>query len=262
VLVRDITKKEPEKSLLAGRVPSHAGRNNQGKITTRHRGGGEKRLLRVVDNKRDKYDVVGVVSALEYDPNRTANLALVYYKDGEKRYIVAPQGLVVGQEVISSLKTIEAKLGNRMPLKYIPTGLTVHDLELTPRRGGIAVRSAGAAATLMSAEDGWARLKFPSGEIRLVPEECSATIGQVSNIDHINVRLGKAGRRRHQGFRPSVRGKAMNPVDHPHGGGEGHNPIGLKHPKTPWGKPALGVPTRNRKKHSARYIISRRPKRV
>lgn len=259
VLKRDLTKKRPEKRLVRG-LSKSGGRNNTGKITVRHRGGGAKRLLRLVDFKRDKFDVVARVAALEYDPTRTANLALLHYGDGDKRYIVAPDGLKIDDKILSSQKQIEVKVGNRLPLKFVPPGLQVHDIELLPGQGGVMVRSAGAWAILMSFESGLARLKLPSGEIRSVPETCLATIGQVSNSDHSNVRLGKAGRRRHLGFKPSVRGKAMNPVDHPHGGGEGHNPIGLKHPKTPWGKPALGVPTRSANKASNRFIISRRPK--
>jgi len=261
VLVRDLTHKEPEKHLTFGKR-SQAGRNAQGKITVRHRGGGVKRLLRQVDFKRQKFDVPAKVAAIEYDPNRTANLALLVYRDGEKCYIISPSNLTVGQEVMSSLKQIEIKVGNRLPLQYVPSGLQVHDIELVPGHGGILARTAGSYAIVMAIEESQARLKLPSGEIRVVPAACQATIGQVGNIDHSNVRLGTAGRRRRLGFRPSVRGKAMNPVDHPHGGGEGHNPIGLKHPKTPWGKPALGVPTRRRIKSSNRFIINRRPKRV
>jgi large subunit ribosomal protein L2 len=260
VLLRELTKKEPEKRLVSGGKKS-GGRNNSGKITVRHRGGGAKRLLRTVDFKRDKFDIMARVAALEYDPSRTANLALLHYVDGEKRYIIAPEGLKVGEKILASRKSIEIKLGNRLPLKYIPAGIQVHDVELAPNQGGVMVRSAGAACLVMSFENGLARLKLPSGEIRSVPEMCLATIGQVSNIDHINVRLGKAGRRRHLGFKPAVRGKAMNPVDHPHGGGEGHNPIGLKHPKTPWGKPALGVPTRRAHRLSDKFIVSRRKQR-
>jgi len=261
VLVRDLTKKEPEKRLTFGKR-NQAGRNNQGKITVRHRIGGTKKLLRLVDFKREKYDIPARVVALEYDPNRTASLALLVYRDGDKRYVIAPNGLKVGDVILSSRNTIEARLGNRMPLARIPTGLQVHAIELVPGQGAILVRSAGAWATLTSVEAGFARLKMPSGEVRLLPELAQATIGQVGNIDHSNVRLGKAGRMRYLGFRPSVRGKAMNPVDHPHGGGEGHNPIGLKHPKTPWGKPALGVRTRSRTKSSNRLIVNRRPKRT
>ncbi len=261
ILTAELTNKRPERSLVRG-GRSKAGRNFQGKITTRHRGGGVKRLLRMLDSRRDKYGVTARVVALEYDPGRTANLALLSYRDGEKRYILAPEGLRVGQEVVSAKTAVEAKVGNRLPFKFIPAGLQVHDIELTPGQGGAMVRSAGSWATFMSIEGDQARLKLPSGEVRSVSVDCLATIGQVGNIDHANVRLGKAGRRRHLGFRPSVRGKAMNPVDHPHGGGEGHNPIGMKHPKTPWGKPALGVPTRKRTKASNRFIISRRPKRT
>lgn len=260
-LITPLTLKRPEKRLVVGKGKS-AGRNAQGKITVRHRGGGAKRLLRIVDKLRDKYDVPARVVALEYDPNRTANLALLTYADGDKRYIIAPEGLRVGDRVVSSRNQIEINLGNRLPLKHVPQGLQVHEIELQPGQGAVMVRSAGSWATLMSLEAGLARLKLPSGEIRSVPEMCLATIGQVGNVDHTNVRLGKAGRRRNLGFRPSVRGKAMNPVDHPHGGGEGHNPIGMKHPKTPWGKPALGVPTRKATKSSNRFIISRRPKRT
>jgi large subunit ribosomal protein L2 len=259
VLVSGATRGEREKRLTFGRR-SQAGRNNQGKITVRHRGGGVKRILRTVDFERTKYDVPARVASIEYDPNRTANLALLVYRDGDRRYMVAPNTLAIGQIVVSSQKPIDIKPGNRLPLKHVPTGLQVHNIELTPRQGGVVVRSAGSWATLMSVEGGMALLKFPSGEIRKVPEMCSATIGQVGNVDFANVRLGKAGRRRHMGFRPSVRGKAMNPVDHPHGGGEGHNPIGMKHPKTPWGKPAMGVPTRRPSKASNRFIVSRRAK--
>lgn len=258
-LVTEATKQRRIKRLTVG-LRSQAGRNNQGKITVRHRGGGVKRLLRIVDFARTKYDVPARVVAIEYDPNRTANLAFLVYQDGDKRYMVAPDGLKVGQQVLSSQKSIEVQPGNRLPLKYVPTGLQVHNVELTPGQGGVIVRSAGSWATLMSVEGGMALLKLPSGELRKVSELCSATIGQVGNVDYSNLRLGKAGRVRHMGFRPSVRGKAMNPVDHPHGGGEGHNPIGMKHPKTPWGKPALGVPTRRATKASNRFIVSRRPK--
>lgn len=261
VLIRELTKKEPEKRLTRGKR-AQAGRNNQGKITVRHRIGGAKKLLRQVDFKREKYGIPARVVALEYDPNRTASLALLVYRDGEKRYIIAPDGLKIGHTIFSSREALEVHPGNRMPLSKIPTGLQVHAVELVPGQGAVLVRSAGSWATLMAVEAGLARLKLPSGEVRMVSEQAMATIGQVSNADHSNVRLGKAGTMRHLGFRPSVRGKAMNPVDHPHGGGEGHNPIGMKHPKTPWGKPALGVPTRQRTKSSNRLIVSRRPKRV
>ncbi len=261
VLKPELTKKRPEKNLVRGAKKS-GGRNFQGKITVRHRGGGAKRLLRTVDFKRHKFDIVARVAALEYDPGRTANLALLHYIDGAKSYIVAPDGLKVGDKVLSSRQQIEIKVGNRLPLKFVPAGLQVHNIELSPGFGGVMVRSAGSWATLMSLEAGQARLKLPSGEIRSVSENCLATIGQVSNVDHINVRLGKAGRMRYLGIKPTVRGKAMNPVDHPHGGGEGNQPIGLKHPKTPWGKPALGVPTRKANRASNRFIISRRKRRI
>ncbi|MFH1111539.1 MAG: 50S ribosomal protein L2 [Patescibacteria group bacterium] len=243
--------------LIAG--PSSGGRNNQGKITVRHRGGGAKQLIRLVDFKQNKFDMKAWVMALEYDPGRTANIALIKYQDGERRYILAPDGMKVGDQVVSSQKLIPLTVGNRLPLAFIPAGIFVHNIELTPGSGGILVRSAGSWAQVRSVEGSYARVKVPSGEIRLIAKECLASVGQLSNIDHFNVRLGLAGRRRRQGFRPSVRGKAMNPVDHPHGGGEGHNPIGLKHPKTPWGKPALGVKTRSKTKWTNRFIVSRRP---
>ncbi|MBU1038800.1 50S ribosomal protein L2 [Patescibacteria group bacterium] len=260
VLLSEVSKSRPLKSLTKGKT-SKAGRNAQGRITVRHRGGGAKRLLREVDSKRQKYDLEAKVELLAYDPNRTANLALLVYSDGSRSYILAPTGLKVGDKIMSSQKFIEIKTGNRLPLKHIPVGVQVHDIELTPGQGGVMVKSAGAWAIVMSSETGLVRLKLPSGEIRDVANGCLATVGQVGNIDHSNVRLGKAGRRRHMGFKPTVRGKAMNPVDHPHGGGEGHNPIGLKHPKTPWGKPALGVKTRRSTKASNRFIVSRRSKR-
>jgi len=253
----DITKKEPEKSLLVHKTRI-SGRNSQGKITVRHRGGGAKRMVRVVDFLRDKYDVPARVAAIEYDPGRGGRLALLNYRDGEKRYILAPADLKVGETVMSSKDKIENKIGNRMPLKHVPIGLMVHDLELYAGSGGKMVRGAGNGAQLMAIEGDMAQIKLPSGEYRLVSKECAATIGIVSNPDHWLVRLGKAGRMRHKGFRPRVRGKVMNPVDHPHGGGEGKNPIGHKHPKTPWGKPALGVKTRKRKKQSSKFIVKRR----
>lgn len=255
----DITATRPHKALV-GKRQEHAGRNNHGKITVRHRGAGVKRMYRLVDFTQNKFDIPATVATIEYDPNRSARIALLKYRDGEHRYMLAPDGLQVGQTVLSSRKLVEVKVGNRMNLEYIPTGLMVHNIELIPGRGGRLVRSAGAGAILMSVEGGNALMKMPSGETRQVPKECQATIGQVSNLDWRNVRLGKAGRMRHYGIRPRVRGKAMNPVDHAHGGGEGNQPIGLKHPKTPWGKPALGVPTR-RRKGSDRYIVKRRNKR-
>ncbi len=233
------------------------GRNNQGKITVRHRGGGVKQHYRQVDFKREKFDVPAKVIELCYDPNRSANLALLQYADGEKRYIIAPEGLQVGQKVYSSQKGLEIKVGNNMPLKFIPDGQEINNVELYVGGGAKLGRSAGNIIVLMAKENGFAQLKMPSGEIRLVSEDCRATIGAVSNTEHRNVRWGKAGRMRYRNIRPTVRGKAMNPVDHPHGGGEGNQPIGLKHPKTPWGKPALGVKTR-KQKNSDRLIIKRR----
>jgi large subunit ribosomal protein L2 len=253
----DVTKKAPEKSLLVHKKRTD-GRNSQGKITVRHRGGGAKRMVRVVDFMRDRYDIPAKVAAIEYDPGRGGRLALLTYVDGVKRYILAPANLKVGETVLSSKNKIESKNGNRMPLKHVPIGLMVHDIELYVGSGGKMVRGAGNAAQLMAIEGDMAQLKLPSGEYRMVSKECAATIGVVSNPDHWLVRLGKAGRMRHKGFRPRVRGKVMNPVDHPHGGGEGKNPIGHKNPKTPWGKPALGVKTRKHKKQSSKFIVKRR----
>ncbi len=253
---KDLTK-PTEKKLLKGKK-STAGRNNQGKITVRHRGGGVKRKLRQIDFKREKFDIPAKVTSLEYDPNRSANIALLTYADGEKRYIIAPDGLTVGQTILSSNQKIEAEVGNNMPLKYIPIGMNVHSIELYPGGGAKIARAAGSSVVLMGREKGYAQLKMPSGEIRLVLEECRATVGDVGNKEHNQVRLGKAGRARHLGRRPAVRGKAMNPIDHPHGGGEGASPIGLKHPKTPWGKPALGVKTRKKNKPSDKLILRRR----
>ena len=253
----DITKWEPEKSLIRPKKRA-SGRNNQGKITVRHRGGGAARYVRTVDFKQDKYDIPAKVAAIEYDPGRGARIALLNYKDGEKRYIVAPQGLGVGDEIISSRQLVEIKPGNRMPLEKIPVGVQVHNIELTPGSGGMVARGAGLGAAFMALEGEYAQLKLPSGEVRMFHKNCLATVGSVSNPDHRLVRWGKAGRTRHRGRRPEVRGKVMNPVDHPHGGGEGKHPIGLKHPKTKWGKPALGVKTRNRKKISWKLIVKRR----
>ena len=253
-----LTKKRPEKSLTVY-LRDKAGRNNQGQVTLRHQGGGLKNLYRQIDFRQDKFDIPAKVMALEYDPNRTAWIALIYFKDGEKRYILAPHELKVGDTVISSKNKLEAKPGNRMPLKHIPTAYLVHNIELTPGEGGKIARSAGSGAVLMTIEGGYAQLKLPSGEIRIVSENSLASVGQLSNPDWHLVRWGKAGRMRLRGIRPSVRGKAMNPVDHPHGGGEGHQPIGLVHPKTPWGKTALGVKTRNKKKWSSKFILKRRP---
>ncbi|MEA3398858.1 MAG: 50S ribosomal protein L2 [Patescibacteria group bacterium] len=255
----DITKKRPEKKLVMIKKRS-GGRNAQGKITIRHRGGGAKRYIRIVDYKRDKFDVPAKVAAIEYDPNRGARIALLYYVDGEKRYIISPTGLKVGEMIISSKNKQEIKKGNAMPLKFIPAGIAVHNIEMEPGKGGRIARGAGNLVSVMGIEGKYAQIKLPSGEIRLVKKECLCTIGQASNPDKRHVKLGSAGRKRLLGIRPTVRGSAMNPVDHPHGGGEGNQPIGLKHPKTPWGKPALGVKTRNKNKPSTRLIIKRRGK--
>jgi len=252
----DITKTKPEKNLIIIKKRM-GGRNAQGKITIRHRGGGAKRYIRLVDFKRDKFDIPAKVASIEYDPNRGARIALLNYRDGAKRYIVAPVDLVVGEEVLASKNQIEIKRGNAMPVKYIPAGVAVYNLELEPSQGGRIARGAGNSVSVMGVEGKYAQIKMPSGEIRLVSKECLCTIGQVSNPDKRHIKLGSAGRSRHLGIRPTVRGKAMNPVDHPHGGGEGNQPIGLKHPKTPWGKPALGVKTRKHR-YSDKFIIKRR----
>ena len=252
----DITKTKPEKNLIIIKKRM-GGRNAQGKITIRHRGGGAKRYIRLVDFKRDKFDIPAKVASIEYDPNRGARIALLNYWDGAKRYIVAPIDLVVGEEVLASKNQIEIKRGNAMPVKYIPAGVAVYNLELEPGQGGRIARGAGNSVSVMGVEGKYAQIKMPSGEIRLVSKECLCTIGQVSNPDKRHIKLGSAGRSRHLGIRPTVRGKAMNPVDHPHGGGEGNQPIGLKHPKTPWGKPALGVKTRKHR-YSDKFIIKRR----
>ncbi len=234
-----------------------AGRNNQGKITTRHQGGGHKQKSRMVDySRRDKMNIPAKVETLEYDPGRSAFISRIAYKDGEKRYILAPDGIKVGEMLLTADRT-EVKSGNRMMLRNIPIGANVHDVEILGSGGGQMVRSAGSYAIVQSQDPDYSTLKLPSGEIRKIPGNAFATLGQVSNTDWMYVRIGKAGRNRHRGIRPSVRGKAMNPIDHPHGGGEGHNPIGLKYPKTPWGKHALGVKTRNKKK-SSKFIVSRR----
>jgi len=253
----EITKVEPEKSLLLP-LKRKAGRNMQGKITVRHRGGGAKRRLRIIDFKRDKFGVPGRVAAIEYDPNRSANIALIYYVDGEKRYILAPSELSVG-DIIKSGDGAEIKAGNTLPLKSIPSGTLIHNIELQKGRGGQLVRGAGAAAQLMVKEGEYALVRLPSGEVRRIRTDCLATIGQVGNIDHQSINLGKAGRKRWMGWRPSVRGSAMSPRDHPHGGGEGRSPIGMPGPKTPWGKPALGYRTR-KPKASDKMIVKRRGK--
>ncbi|MFA6422689.1 MAG: 50S ribosomal protein L2 [Candidatus Buchananbacteria bacterium] len=254
----DITTKKPLKKLIISKKRM-AGRNNQGKITVRHQGGGVIKKIRIVDFKRNKFDIPAKVVTIEYDPNRNARVALLNYADGEKRYMIAPDGLKVGDKVLSSMKLIEIKSGNNLALEHVPVGMFVHNIELSPGKGAQLARSAGNNAYLMGIENGYAQLKMPSGEVRLVSAKCMATIGTVSNPDFKNIRWGKAGRMRHRGIRPTVRGKVMNPVDHPHGGGEGQNPIGLKNPKTPWGKPALGVKTRKAKNKSNKLIIRRRP---
>ncbi|NLJ58779.1 MAG: 50S ribosomal protein L2 [Tissierellia bacterium] len=254
----EITTNEPEKSLLAP-LKSKAGRNAHGKITVRHRGGGVKRKYRIIDFKRNKDGVPGVVATIEYDPNRSANIALINYVDGEKRYIIAPHKLLVG-DTIESGPTADIKIGNALPLRNIPLGTTIHNIELKPGKGGQMVRSAGNSAQLMAKEGKYAQVRLPSGEVRLVNMECRATIGQVGNLDHENITIGKAGKKRHMGFRPTVRGSAMNPNDHPHGGGEGKAPIGRPSPVTPWGKPTIGYKTRKKNKKSDSMIISRRKK--
>lgn len=253
----EVTTNKPEKSLLEPKK-KNAGRNKQGKITVRHQGGGNKVKYRIIDFKRNKKDIPARVASIEYDPNRSAFIALLFYADGEKRYIIAPLGLKVGDTVISSnAENTDIKTGNALPLRNIPTGTLIHNLELKVGRGGQIVRSAGNAAQLMAKEGNKAQVRLPSGEVRLFPIDAMATIGTVSNTDHENVRLGKAGRVRHMGVRPTVRGVVMNPNDHPHGGGEGKSPVGLPAPVTPWGKVALGLKTRKPKKYSNKYIVKR-----
>ena len=251
----EITKKTPEKSLIEY-LKKNAGRNNQGKITVRHQGGGNKIKYRVIDFKREKRDIPAKVAAIEYDPNRTAFIALLNYADGEKRYILAPVGLNAGDTVVAG-EQADIKPGNALPIGAIPVGTLIHNVEVKPGRGGQLVRSAGAYAQLMAKEGEYAQVRMPSGEVRKVPMNAYATIGTVGNIDHANVRIGKAGRTRHMGIRPSVRGVVMNPCDHPHGGGEGKSPVGMPAPVTPWGKPALGFKTRKHKKYSNRLIVKR-----
>jgi large subunit ribosomal protein L2 len=253
----EITKSKPEKSLLLP-LKKKGGRSNQGRITVRHRGGGAKRRLRTIDFKREKLGVPGRVAAIEYDPNRSARIALIFYADGEKRYILAPSELNV-DDVIKSGEGAELKPGNAMPLKLIPTGTMIHNIEMQPGKGGQLVRSAGAAAQLMAKEGEYALIRMPSSEVRRIRSNCLATIGQVGNLDHRSISLGKAGRKRWMGIRPTVRGSAMNPRDHPHGGGEGRSPIGMPGPKTPWGKPALGYRTR-KPKPGDKMIVRRRGK--
>lgn len=252
----EVTKDRPERSLVVSLRKKAAGRNFRGKVTVRHQGGGHKRLLRIIDFKRNKIGVPGKVAAIEYDPNRSARIALIFYADGEKRYILAPNGLSVGAPIAAGSEA-EVRIGNAMPLRLIPTGTMVHNVEMKPGRGGQLGRSAGTGVQLMAKEGANALLRLPSGEMRLVPSECAATIGQVGNSDHSNLKLGKAGRSRHIGKRPTVRGSAMNPRDHPHGGGEGKAPVGMPGPKTPWGKPAMGFRTR-RNKSTDRMIVKRR----
>ena len=252
----ELSKVAPERSLLAP-VSNKSGRNSYGRITVRHRGGANRRKYRIIDFKRDKFGVAAEVATIEYDPNRSAHIALVKYEDGEKRYIIAPAGLKVGDKVMAGPEA-DIKPGNALPLINIPTGTFVHNVELYPGRGGQLARAAGNAAQLMAKEGQYALLRLPSGELRNVPNGCMATIGVVGNVDHENVKIGKAGRKRHMGWRPTVRGSVMNPNDHPHGGGEGKSPIGRPGPVTPWGKPALGYKTRNTKKASDKLIVKRR----
>jgi len=252
----EITKTTPERSLLEP-LKKHAGRNSYGRITVRHHGGGNKQKYRVIDFKRNKFDMPATVIGIEYDPNRSANIALLQYEDGEKRYIIAPLGLTDGDVVISSASA-DIKPGNALPISSIPVGTLIHNIELSPGKGGQLVRSAGNSAQLMAKEGEYAQVRLPSGEVRMVRLNCIATIGQVGNIDHENISIGKAGRKRHMGIRPTVRGVVMNPNDHPHGGGEGKSPIGMPSPVTPWGKPALGLKTRKKNKQSNKFIVKGR----
>lgn len=252
----EITKQTPEKALCTS-LKKNAGRNNQGKITVRHHGGGNRRLYRNIDFKRNKDGISAKVIGIEYDPNRTANIALICYEDGEKAYILAPEGLKDGMKVMNGSEA-EIRVGNCLPLSEIPVGTLVHNIELYPGKGGQMVRSAGNSAQLMAKEGKYATLRLPSGEMRMVPMVCRATVGTVGNVDHNLIKIGKAGRKRHMGIRPTVRGSVMNPNDHPHGGGEGRAPIGRPGPCTPWGKPALGLKTRKKKKSSNKLIVRRR----
>lgn len=251
-----LSKVAPEKSLLAP-LKKHSGRNSYGRITVRHRGGGNRRKYRIIDFKRDKQGMAAEVLTLEYDPNRSAHIALVQYEDAEKRYIIAPNGLKVG-DIVTAGPTADIKTGNALPMANIPTGTFIHNIELYPGKGAQLARSAGVMAQLMAKENGYALVRLPSGELRNIPEQCIATIGQVGNIDYENVNYGKAGRRRHMGWRPTVRGSVMNPCDHPHGGGEGKSPVGRPGPVTPWGKPALGYKTRAKHNRSDKFIVKRR----
>ncbi len=254
----EITTDKPEKSLLAP-LTKKAGRNNQGRLTVRHQGGGHKRKYRIIDFKRNKDGIPGTVATIEYDPNRSANIALIHYADGEKRYILAPKGLKVGDQIMSG-PDADIKVGNALPLVNIPVGTVIHNIEMKPGKGGQLVRAAGAEAQLLGKEGEYAIIRLTSGEVRMIRKECRATIGQVGNLDHELINIGKAGRSRWLGKRPTVRGSVMNPVDHPHGGGEGRAPIGRKSPVTPWGKPTLGYKTRKKNKDSDKYIIRRRKK--
>ena len=254
----EITKTTPERSLTVA-LKKNSGRNNQGKITVRHRGGGYKVQYRIIDFKRNKDGIVANVVAIEYDPNRTANIALLAYADGEKSYILAPYGLKVGDKLMNG-ETAEVRIGNTLKMRNMPIGATIHNIEMKPGKGGQLVRAAGMSAQLMAKEGKYATVKLPSGEMRLLPIDCRATIGQVGNIDHELINIGKAGRKRHMGIRPTVRGSVMNPNDHPHGGGEGRSPIGRPNPCTPWGKPALGYKTRKKNKQSNKYIVRSRNK--
>ncbi|MBI3941410.1 MAG: 50S ribosomal protein L2 [Chloroflexi bacterium] len=254
----EVTRSEPERSLL-GTVPKSGGRSNQGTVTTRHHGGGHKRRYRIIDFKRDKSNIPGKIASIEYDPNRTARIALVVYADGEKRYILAPLGLKVGDQIMAGTQA-EPRPGNALPIANIPVGTLIHNIELHLGRGGQLVRSAGVSAQLLAKEGVYAQVRLPSGEVRRILAECSATVGQVGNVDWGNVRLGKAGRSRWMGWRPTVRGSAMSPNSHPHGGGEGKAPIGMPGPKSPWGKPTLGKKTR-RRKYTTQFIVRRRPTR-
>ncbi len=253
----EVTRSEPEKSLLAP-LKKRAGRNNAGRITVRHQGGGHKRRYRIIDFKRDKTGVPATVKSVEYDPNRTANIALLAYADGEKRYILAPEGIAVGDKLESGPDS-EIRVGNALPIYRIPLGTQIHNIELQPGKGGQLVRSAGTSAQLLAKEGAYAQVRLPSGEVRMISQNCVATIGQIGNSDHSNIVLGKAGRKRWMGIRPTVRGSAMDPNSHPHGGGEGQAPIGMPGPKTPWGKPTLGAKTR-RNKRTDKYIVRRRGK--
>ncbi len=256
---KDFFKGKPRRNLIEI-LKKTAGRNRKGQLVVRHQGGGEKNFYRKIDFKQNKFDIPAKVETIEYDPNRSCSIALLCYADGERRYIIAPEGLKVGDKIISSKNKIDLTIGSRAPLKYIPLGSSIYNVEMVPGMGGKIARSAGNCVVLMAIDNGFAQIKMPSSERRIIREDCLASFGQVGNVEWRYVRWGLAGRTRHRGIRPSVKGKVMAPVAHPHGGGEGHSPIGLVHPKTPWGKPALGVKTRNKKKWTKKYIIQRREK--